>query len=427
MSTLKVSALSRLGRRTAEPPISWLMKTALEHPGIISLAAGFTDNQTLPVQDARALLNGLLGKARAGQAALQYGSTAGDPELRRLTAEQLRRADRAGQSRAKRYSPDNLLITHGSQQFLYLVTEALCNPGDIVLVEDPTYFVYLGIVQSHGLKARGIRLQKEGLDLEHLEAVLEELKRRRLLPRLKLLYLVSYYQNPSGITTSAAKKAAALKLLAHYEQAAGHPIYLLEDAAYRGLRFGAKDIPSAVALETRPGRVIYTSTYSKPFATGARVGYGLLPSELFSAAVRIKGNHDFGTANLLQKLLASALSSGRFDRHLLQLRQRYAAKAAVMAEAVRRHFPAAVEWDMPKGGLYLWARLPAGVSTGPKSKLFQKALAENVLYVPGVFCYAADHSRPQPDNEMRLSFGNASENEMREGIARLGRVITGLL
>jgi 2-aminoadipate transaminase len=399
------------------------MKTALEHPGLISLAAGFTDNETLPLDEARALLDEILEQPKSGRSALQYGSTPGDLELRRLTAENLWLADGASARADPLYAADRLLITHGSQQFLYLVTEALCDPGDIVLVEDPTYFVYLGIVQSHGLGCRGLRLEHDGLDLGHLEMALRELKRTGLIKRLKLLYLVSYHQNPSGITTSFAKKTALLELLRRHESAAGHPIYLLEDAAYRSLRFAGEDVPSALAAVKKSNRVIYTSTYSKPFATGVRVGYGLLPPELFAVAARIKGNHDFGTAHLLQKLLARALRSGYYAAHLPILQARYAAKAAVMAAALRRHFPPAVTWRMPTGGLYFWAQLPKKIRAGPASEIFKAALRNHVLYVPGVLCYADDPTRRKPDHEMRLSFGNATVADMRKGIDRLGKVI----
>ncbi|NBR87849.1 MAG: aminotransferase class I/II-fold pyridoxal phosphate-dependent enzyme [Verrucomicrobia bacterium] len=317
-----------------------------------------------------------------------------------------------------------LLITHGSQQLLYLLTEALCDPGDIVLVEDPTYFVYLGIAQSHGLRCRGVRLLPDGLDLAHLEQVLEELRRRGDLPRVKLLYLVTYYQNPTGYTTSFAKKAAALKLLRRYEKFAGHPLYLIEDAAYRELRFAGEEVPSALAAPGGADRVLYAGTFSKPFATGVRVGFGVLPEPIRTTATRIKGNHDFGTANLLQQLLARALATGAYERHLAELQRRYAHKARVMTDAIRAHFPANVEWREPAGGLYVWARAPKRLRTGAKSRFFQTALKRNVLYVPGALCYANDPTRRQPDHEMRLSYGGASERDLAEGIKRLGTVLS---
>jgi 2-aminoadipate transaminase len=415
------TALSALGRRTAPPSISWLMQTALARPKLISLAAGFTDNATLPVELSRKLLNEILRAPQTGQPALQYGNTAGAANLRQLTATHLQKLD-GGHDRA--HSPESVLITGGSQQLLYMTLEALCDEGDIVLVEDPTYFVFLSILQSRGIRARGVQLERDGLDLIHLEKVLTQLKQSGELRRVKALYLVTYFQNPTGATTSLAKKAATLKLLKQFERAAGHPLYLIEDAAYRELRFDhGEDVPTALTLPGARERVIYAGTYSKPYAPGARVGFGMLPEPVYTAVLRIKGNHDFGTANLLQQLLAGALASGLYDRHVAKVRQNYARKARVMQRALAEHFPASVEIWEAGGGLYFWARLPKGIATGVKSKVFQAALKADVLYVPGVLCYADDPARAKPDHEMRISFGSASEANIRQGIARLGRVL----
>jgi 2-aminoadipate transaminase len=367
----------------------------------------------------------------------------------------------------KIYSPERLLIASGSQQLLYMTTEALCDEGDIVLVEDPTYFVYLSILQSRGLRARAVRLERDGLDLAHLERVLQSLRRNGELRRVKLFYLVSYFQNPTGVTTSFQKKCGLLKLLKKFERAAGHPIYLLEDAAYRelcfqkdskaqssvstpsprpsGERAGARgfefettglltpplsslrgregEVKSALAAPGAAERLIYAGTFSKPFATGVRVGYGILPKPLFTAVKHIKGNHDFGTSNLLQHLVARALASGIYRRHVARLQKRYAHKARVMKLAIEKHFPPAVEWWEPEGGLYFWARLPHGLPTGMKSKVFSTALKNDVLYVPGEICYADDPARRKPNHEMRISFGSASEKDICEGIKRLGKVL----
>jgi 2-aminoadipate transaminase len=321
------------------------------------------------------------------------------------------------------YAADRVLITNGSQQLLYILSECLCDPGDIVLVEDPSYFVFFGIAQSHGVQCRGIRMEDDGLDTEQLEKTLSDLKRKGQLRRLKMLYLVSYFQNPSGITTSIKKKARALQILRKYEKAAGHPIYLLEDAAYRELRFYGPDVPSALAIEGFDDRVLYAGTYSKPFATGIRVGFGLLPKAVWEMACRIKANHDFGSSNLLQHVLGQALASGEYEAHLANLHYRYARKAHVMTQSLREHFPAAVQWAEPAGGLYVWAKLPRSLKSGVKSPLFQGALKKDVLYVPGELCYAGDPTRPKPNHEMRLSFGGATEENIQQGIARLGRLI----
>jgi 2-aminoadipate transaminase len=413
------SALSHLARRTPEPAISWLMSLTLDHPKVISLAAGFTDNDSLPVAEVREVLDGVLASPRRSRSALQYGSTTGDATLRELTAEHVRQCDESKDG--PRYDPSRTIITGGSQQLLYMITEALCDPGDIVLVEDPTYFVYLGITQSHALRCRGVKMDADGIDLGHLGQVLAELKRTGDLRRVKLLYLVSYFQNPTGRTTAFSRKQAALELLRRYERAAGHAIYLLEDAAYRELRFAGADERSALATPFSE-RVIYAGTYSKPFASGARLGFGVLPAELFTAVARIKGNHDFGTSNLLQQLLARALETGAYERHLPMLRRRYASKAARMTAAMDRHFPPGVAWEEPRGGLYVWARLPARVNAGAKSKLFQAALKCDVLYVPGELCYCDDDARRTPNCEMRLSFGGAKDRDIPLGIERLGAV-----
>lgn len=403
-----------------------MMSAALGRPNLISLAAGFTDNESLPVSETRALFNEILRSPRTGQPALQYGTTLGDATLRRLTAEHMQRLDGAGKH-ARAYSPERMIITGGSQQLLYMVTEAMCDEGDIVLVEDPTYFVYAGILQSHGIQARGVRLERDGLNLAELEKVLERLKRSGELKRVKMLYLVSYYQNPTGVTTSFAKKRAALALLKKYERAAGHPIFLLEDGAYRELRFTGEDVKSALSISGGGERVIFAGTYSKPFATGTRVGFGLMPDPVFNAVSRIKGNHDFGTSNLLQQLLSRALSSGIYDKHRAALRKRYAAKAKTMKRAMEQHFPVEVEWWEPEGGLYFWARLPKSLPAGPKSPLFKSALAHDVMYVPGELCYADDSTRRKPNHEMRISFGGATEKNIRAGIARLGAVLKEML
>ena len=466
---MKPNVLSKMGQRTAGPPISWLIQSALTRPKLISLAAGFTDNASLPVELSRKLLNDILRSPKTGQPALQYGVTAGETNLRTLTAKHLQKLDGVAATPSSQtgrrggdatHSPERVIITGGSQQLLYMTLEALCDEGDIILVEDPTYFVFLSILQSRGIKTRGVKLERDGIDLVHLDKVLERLKQSGELHRVKALYLVTYFQNPTGATTSLAKKSTALKLLKKYERAAGHPLYLLEDAAYRELRFASspsprpsgeragvrefefeikglltptlssvggregEDVPpTALTLPGAKERVIYAGTYSKPYATGVRVGFGILPEPLYTAVLRIKGNHDFGTANLLQQLLARALATGLYDRHVAKVQKNYARKARVMKSALAEHFPANVEIWESGGGLYFWARLPKGISAGVKSKVFQTALKNDVLYVPGEFCYADDPSRAKPDNEMRISFGSASADNIHKGIARLGKVL----
>lgn len=422
------TGFSRLGQRTQAPPIAWLMETALGRPNLISLAAGFTDNSSLPVAETREILQEILADNEQARPFLQYGSNVGDPELRRMTIERLKEQDRPSPGVEDHYSSENVVITNGSQQFLYLLTEFMFDEGDLVLVEDPTYFVFLGIAQSHGVRCRGIRMETDGIEIEHLAAVLEGLKREGELERLKALYLVTYCQNPSGISTSVEKKKAALSVLRQYEHAAGHPIYLIEDGAYRELTFADQPkIPSALSIEGDRQRVLFTGTFSKPFSTGIRVGYGVLPEPVLTLFKRLKSNHDFGTSNLLQQILRQAFATGRYQAHAQELVQRYAKKANWMRSALEENFPQECVWPEPSGGLYYWARVPNTIKTGMGSEFFKTALKHDVLYVPGALCYAEDPTRPLPDHEMRLSFGNASQEQIHEGIKRLGDTIRSFL
>lgn len=389
-----------MARRSSEPPISWLMKTALERPHLISLAAGFTDNATLPVAEVAAITRHLLRHPASERIALQYGTTAGSRELR---GELARRCERS--------TADDVIVTNGSQQLLYILSEILCDAGDIVLLEDPTYFVYLGIIEAMGIRAVGFH------GVEALKTKLDWLKKRGLLPRLKMLYLVTYFRNPTGHTWSLDEKREALALVRRYERDAGHPIYILEDAAYRDLRFEGDDVPSFLSLDSR--RVLYTNTLTKPFATGLKLGFGVLPAAVMRHALRAKGNHDFGSSNFLQAILYRALADGLYDRHLPVIASAYRQKRNAMVSSLQSHFPSSARFESPHGGLYVWVELDGRANTGAKSRLFRRALDAGVFYVPGEMCFAADPTRPVPRNGMRLSFGAQSVEKIREGIRLL--------
>jgi len=414
--------LSSLARRCSDPPISWLMKLTLDRPELISLAAGFTDNESLPVAELRALVADLERHDAAARAALQYGTTVGDPELRRLTLERLRAQD--GLPPGAALTPDDVVITNGSQQLLYLVSEVLCDPGDIVLVEDPTYFVYLGICEALGLEARPVRMETDGISLADLRNVLDDLQASDRIQHLKLAYLVTYFQNPTSRTTSLEKKREAFAMLRACEKAAGHPVFVLEDAAYRDLRFEGPDTPSLMTLDTAHERVVYANTYTKPFATGLKVGYGVLPRPLRRPVARSKGNQDFGTANFNQRLIALAMKTGVYARHLPALQTAYRRRRDLMNAALRRHLPPCVRWQEVRGGLYYWAELPERADTSRDGPIFRAALEAGVLYVPGDLCFAKTPSRPRPRNCMRLSFGGTPSLQIEEGIRRLGVVLT---
>jgi 2-aminoadipate transaminase len=182
-------------------------------------------------------------------------------------------------------------------------------------------------------------------------------------------------------------------------------------------------VRSIKCLDTTNEYVVYTSTFSKPCSPGIRVGYGMLPRDLMVPALRIKGNHDFGSANLNQHIAYRLLTNGAFDRHVIELRTAYKAKRDAMLEALNvafREWPA-VQWITPSGGMYCWLRFPDSVPTGPGSPLMEESLREGVMYVPGQFCHVPDASGRLPTNEIRLCYGVATVEQIKEGVRRLAK------
>ncbi len=431
------SFFSEKSIRVEPPSISWLMRLALDRPELISLAAGFTDNATLPLDSVKEIADRILSDPKRGQAALQYGTTLGSAELRRATADRLHRLDKdqavssnpdpSKTAHTHALNPDQILITQGSQQALYLTLEAITDPGDIMLVEDPTYFVFLGLLQGFGIQTHGIATDTSGIQPWKLEEKLLALEKSGELKRLKALYLVSYAQNPSGRSTTYERKKEALEILKRFESSAGHPIALIEDAAYRELEFDQEQ--SAPSLLTEPNdreRVFYLGTYTKPFATGMRVGFGHFPALVLDKIFNLKGLNDFGAAKFTQSIVSEAIASGIYDTHTQLLRQRYFEKASAMDEAMKEHAPENLSWEFPSGGLYIWAKLGGGATTGPESELFKRCLEEGILYIPGVYAYCSDLDRTKPDVEMRLSYGAADIPVLQSGIKRLCEAISGL-
>ncbi len=388
---------SQLGARQTESDIARLMTVALQRPELLSLAAGFTDNQTLPLAELTEIAV-QLGED-GDRSVLQYGANQGNPKLRQLMSERLQSQDGVGVA----YDPARSFVTNGSQQALYLAVQTLCDAGDIVLVEQPTYFVFLEMLRGLGVEAVSMPMLSTGdVDTVALESMLDGFAAEGKIERVKALYLVSYYANPSGHSVSCSCKRAILKLLARFDGA----IALFEDAAYRELYYKeAFDSESVVALSKEGNAVpiFYTTTLTKPFATGLKVGFGYCTHQDWLARMMaIKGQQDFGTANYNQALLTKSLETGLFDRHLQVLRASYCEKMQVLNRSLK---PILVglgwTWEQPEGGLYLWLTAPNGLETGFDSDFHEAALEAGILYVPGELCNAEG----KPRDRIRLSFG----------------------
>jgi 2-aminoadipate transaminase len=397
------------------------MHLALARPELISLAAGFVDQQTLPLKSTAEAIDAVLADPQVARAALQYGTTPGLAELREAVLSRLVAADGATAAEMQ-LSVDNVVLTAGSNQLLHLLTEILLDPGDIVLCAAPTYFVFLGLLAGAGARAMGVAADEQGLIPAALEEQLERLQAAGELPRVKALYVTSYYDNPSNVTLPAARRAEIIEIVKRWSRNA--PIYVIEDAAYRELRYGQADVPSLRSFDEDGSTVIVAETFSKSFSPGLRVGWGVLPPALVDPVCELKGNIDFGSACFNQHVMAAVLRRGLFEPQVQLLRTQYQTKLAAMLSAADEHLAplAGVRWNVPHGGLYIWLLLPEWLDAGIDAPLFNRALAAGVLYVPGEYCFPAE-GMPRESHTIRLSFGVQSAARLRDGVAALAGAI----
>ena len=417
-------ALSRLGRRASAPSITALMRLALETPGLLSLAAGFTDNGSLPVTPVGQALRGL-AEAAPDHAYLQYGTNAGRPGLRaRLAGRVLRQDGRAADADdpavLARWA-ERVLVTNGSQQALYLAIQTLCDPGDIVLVDRPTYFVFLDLLAGLGVEARSLPVDAAGrLDPAALRASLAAMRADGSLARVKAVYFIGWFSNPTGRTLGADEGRALAGALRAEEVV----IPVIEDAAYREMGYTAGADAARTGVLSDPAwdgfPRLYAGTLTKPFATGLKIGFGLCDHDAWRAAMlHIKGHHDFGSGNFAQALLEQVLGDGSYDAQLAVLRRVYREKRDALHAALLAGGLAARgwRWAVPEGGLYLWLEGPAGLDTGGESDFCRACLREGVLYVPGALC----HGDAPPRHTVRLSFGALAPEGLAEAGARFCR------
>ncbi|MCG8586868.1 MAG: PLP-dependent aminotransferase family protein [Pirellulales bacterium] len=415
------TVLSQRARRAEGQPISQLMSQALANPDLISLAAGFVDQATLPVEETAEALDAIMSDEDAAQRSLQYGTTVGYAPLRDAILERHREAD--GEPATERdLTIDNVVMTAGSNQFLCLLTDSLTDPGDIVLCSSPSYFVYIGALANIGARAVGIETDDDGIVPASLEAALAFYDAAGELHRVKAIYVCTYYDNPGSVTTSVERRAEIVEIAKRWSK--GGRIYVIEDAAYRELRYAGEDVPSMRSFDEEGDTVVVAGTFSKSYSPGIRVGWGIVPRQLVQPTLDQKSNLDFGSPNFAQHLMHEVLARGLFERHVHRLRENYAQKLAAMLEAADASLAPIgdVKWVRPTGGLYVWLSLPDGVDTGASGRLFELATERGVLYVPGEYCFP-NEGRHVEKNHIRLSFGVQSPENIRRGVEALGDAI----
>jgi 2-aminoadipate transaminase len=393
-SAFFATATSRMERSL----IRELLKLARKE-GLISFAGGFPDPASFPVAELQEVTREVLSSRAA--VALQYGATEGDPILR---DELIRWMAKDGITAA----PDQVLITTGSQQALDILARVLLDPGDVVVLELPSYLGGLQAFRACGAELVGVPQDSEGIDAGRLAETLTRLRREGRRP--KFLYAVPDFQNPSGITWTRERRERLLALAREYGT------LVLEDNPYREMRFAGTAPPPIFALD-RDGRTVYLSTFSKTLAPGLRVGWIAGPEPIVTQCVTAKQAMDLCGPSLTQAIVAGLLRRGDMLSRLSGVVASYRRKCQVMLEALAQEMPEGVQWTRPEGGLFLWVTLPEELDAGPL--LWQAVEEERVAYVPGGSFFADGSGK----NTMRLNFSYPSEAEIRDGIARLARLI----
>jgi 2-aminoadipate transaminase len=377
-----------------------------EQPDVISFAGGLPAPEVFPLKEFREACNYVLD--HFGPQALQYSTTEGYTPLREMIARHTARY-------SVEVSPENILITSGSQQALDFIGRLFINRGDYIVVESPTYIGALQAWNAYGAQYIAVRADENGMIVDELEEAL------RIGP--KFIYILPNFQNPSGSTLSLQRRHKLVEIADKY----GVPI--IEDDPYGQLRYEGDHIPSVVSLDSvyqgpngghYSGNVIYISTFSKLLAPGLRLAWVIAPREVIRKLVMAKQAADLHTASFNQYVAYEVGKGGFLDEHVKVIRSIYKERRDVMIEIMEEMFPSGVSWRKPQGGMFLWGILPKGMDS---AEVLKRAVERKVAFVPGT----AFHPRGGGENTMRLNFSYSSPDTIREGVTRLGITLKELI
>ncbi len=364
--------------------------TVTQQPHIISFAGGLPDPELFPVEPLKQASERI--QDRFGARLYQYSETPGLMPLREAIATQLSRPAT---------QPEQILVTTGSQQGLDLVVRCLINPGDKVAVEGPTYLGALQVLRVNQADLFSIPSDAEGVDLDALEALLQQQK-------IRCFYTVADFHNPTGVSYSRARRERLAALADQYG------FWILEDAPYTDLRYAGERPPTLQALN--PDRVIHFGSFSKIVAPALRLGWISAPRELIKIVEKLKQAADLHSSGYDQHLVLQFISDGSLAPHLQQICAIYGQRLDTMANALRRELDGYLSFDKPEGGMFIWATLESDMST---LELFRSAIAQGVAFVPGEAFYV----HAERENSMRLNFSNSSMDKINQGISRLAQLI----
>jgi 2-aminoadipate transaminase len=359
-------------------------------PDVISFAGGLPSPATFPVERMRAAYDKVL--SLQGKIALQYGPTDGYGPLREWIANSL-------STDGAKIVPEQVLMVSGSQQGLDLLAKVLVDEGSKVLVETPSYLGALQAFSVYRPEFVSVPTDDHGLLPDQVENVGKG---------ARMLYALPNFQNPTGRTLSVERRIALVEACARL----GLP--LIEDDPYGALCYSGEPLPKMLAMN--PNGVIYMGSFSKVLTPGIRLGYVVAPLPLIRKLEQAKQAADLHTAQLTQMVVHEVIKDGFLTEHIPTIRQLYAGQCQAMLDALKEFFPSSVTWTKPEGGMFLWLTLPKHIDS---MKLLDEAIAQNVAFVPGAPFYA---NSPE-SNTLRLSFVTVPPEKIREGIARLGKLI----
>ena len=382
-----------MARRAARmnPSVIREILKVTEKPGIISFAGGLPSSKTFPVSEFTAACAKVL--THDAQAALQYAASEGFALLREMVAARL----------PWDVNPEQILITTGSQQGLDLVAKILIDADSRVLVETPTYLGALQAFTPMEPDVVSVASDAEGVDLADLAS-----KVGSGANKARFLYVLPNFQNPTGRTMTEARRGALVA------KAAELGLPLIEDNPYGDLWFDAE--PPAPLTARNPEGCIYLGSFSKVLAPGLRLGFIVAPKHIYSKLLQAKQAADLHSPGFNQRMIAEVMKDGFLDRHIPTIRALYKSQRDAMLEALKKDMPSDVTWNSPDGGMFLWARLPEGMSA---QALLPIAVDKGVAFVPGAAFYN-DHADPRT---MRLSFVTPNVDEIRTGVAALAAAI----
>ena len=369
----------------------------IERDDVISLAGGLPDTSTFP-SDSYAALMGEVA-ARSCARALQYGPTEGLQRVRECIAAVMA-------AEGTRVQTDELLVTTGAQQAIDLVCKTLIDPGDVIVAEAPTYPGAIPTFTSYQADVVQIEIDRDGMRMDVLEQTLDALARAGQRP--KFIYTVPNFHNPAGVTMSLERRHQLVALAAQRE------LVVLEDNPYGLLRYEGEMLPALRALDEE--FVVYAGTFSKILSPGVRLGWVAAPAPILARMLLGKQGTDLCSSSVSQFFVSAYFDSGPWDDYVRSLLEIYRRRRDVMLDALAEHFPREAEWTRPQGGLFIWATLPDYIDT---TDLLARALSERVAFVPGRAAFVDGRG----GSSMRLNFSGVSEEDIREGVRRIGEVV----